>query len=93
MPTTSQGVAISAGTTPRNILTRPAYRNVDFSTFKDFKMGERFTTQFRAEFFNLLNTAQFAQPDQSITDSNFGQITSIRYQSERQIQFALRISF
>ncbi len=93
VPTNGQGVAISAGTTPRNILTGPAYRDVDFSTFKDFKMGERFTTQFRAEFFNLLNTAQFAQPDQSITDSNFGQITSIRYQSERQIQFALRISF
>ena len=66
VPVTSQGVAIAAGNTPRNLLTGPAYRDVDFSTFKDFKIGERFTTQFRAEFFNLLNTPEFAQPDESI---------------------------
>jgi len=50
-------------------------------------------TQFRTEFFNLFNTPHFVQPDYNFTDGNFGKLTSTLLSSERQIQFALRISF
>lgn len=71
----------------------PGILDVDFSTFKDFKVGERFVTQFRAEFYNIFNTPQFVQPDYNFSDGNFGKLTSTRLNSQRQIQFALKINF
>jgi Carboxypeptidase regulatory-like domain/TonB-dependent Receptor Plug Domain len=93
VPTSSNGTAIGPGTTPRNYLTGPGFTDVDFSVFKNFKFGERVNTQFRAEFFNLFNTPHFVQPDYNFTDGNFGKQTSTLLSSERQIQFALRVSF
>lgn len=93
VPTNSSGVAVGPGNLSRNFLTGPHTMNIDFSTFKNFKMGERVTTQFRAEFFNLTNTPQFVNPDATQTDATFGQLTSTRFSSERQIQFALKVMF
>jgi hypothetical protein len=47
--------------------------------------------QFRAEFFNLWNHAQFLQPDGNITDTTFGQVLTAR--DPRLIQFALKLLF
>ncbi len=93
VPTNSAGVALRAGTFGRNTLVGPGIEDVDFSTFKDFKMGERFVTQFRAEFYNIFNTPQFVQPDYNFSDSNFGRLTATRLNSQRQIQLALKINF
>jgi Carboxypeptidase regulatory-like domain len=90
-PTT--GTALRAGTTPRNYLTGPGFYDIDFSTFKNFRITERVTTQFRAEFFNLTNSPHYVQPDYNFTDGNFGKLTNTAFSSERQIQFALRVSF
>ena len=49
--------------------------------------------QLRAEFFNLTNTPQFVNPNNNFTDGNFGKLQSTRIGSERQIQFAAKISF
>jgi hypothetical protein len=87
------GTAARAGTTPRNYLTGPGFYDIDFSTFKDFRITERVITQFRAEFFNLTNTPHYVQPDYNFTDGNFGNLTNTSFSSERQIQFALRVSF
>jgi len=38
------------------------FRNWDFSLTKKFKFTERFSAQFRAEFFNILNEPIFANP-------------------------------
>jgi len=81
------------GTTPRNFLYGPPGRFVDLALFKNFRPTERFTVQFRSEFFNLFNTPQFAQPVFDLGDPNFGRITNVRLASERQIQLALRLSF
>ena len=86
-------VALRAGTLPRNALVGPGYTDVDFATFKNFKITERVTTQFRAEFFNLLNTPHFVQPDYNTADGNFGKLTATEISSQRQIQFALKILF
>jgi hypothetical protein len=47
--------------------------------------------QFRAEFFNLFNHAQFREPDTSITSGTFGQISQTY--DPRIIQLALRLAF
>jgi hypothetical protein len=50
------------GTMGRNMFRDSGFRNWDFSVGKNFKFGERFGAQFRAEFFNVLNHPNFANP-------------------------------
>ena len=50
------------GTTGRNMFRDSGFRNWDFSVFKNWRFGERFSGQFRAEFFNVLNHPEFANP-------------------------------
>lgn len=53
------------GTSGRNPLTGPGLVNMDTSLFKNFSLShlyESASIQFRAEFFNLLNRANFAPP-------------------------------
>jgi carboxypeptidase family protein len=51
------------GTIGRNIFLNPPFRTWDFSVTKNFKIKERMTAQFRAEFFNVLNHPVFGQVD------------------------------
>jgi hypothetical protein len=80
------------GNLGRNNLTGPAYKDFDFSTYKNFSLTERLTLQFRAEFFNILNHPSFGLPDSTVTDGNFGIISSTA-SSSRNIQFALKLMF
>ena len=50
----------------------PGIQTTDLSLFKMFRMGERFTWQFRAEFFNAFNHPNFANPNASFTAANIG---------------------
>ncbi len=50
------------GTMGRNLFRDSGFRNWDFSVAKNWKLGERLTAQFRAEFFNILNHPNFANP-------------------------------
>ena len=50
------------GTMGRNIFRDTGFHNWDFSVAKNWKFGERFGAQFRAEFFNVLNHPNFANP-------------------------------
>jgi hypothetical protein len=52
----------SNGNTARNIFRLPGYHNIDFSVTKDWKFTERFSAQFRVEFFNTFNWANFSIP-------------------------------
>jgi len=89
------------GNLGRNTLIGPGLVNFDFSLFKNNyikRISDRFNAQFRAEFFNILNHANFAPPldNRNIFDStgsrvaNAGLITSTQTPS-RQIQFALKL--
>jgi len=60
------------GTMGRNIFRDTGFRNWDLSVFKNFKFRERYTAQFRAEFFNVLNRAIFANPYGSINGYGAG---------------------
>lgn len=52
----------SIGNTPRNLFRDSGFKNWDLSVVKNWKFGERLNTQFRAEFFNVLNHPKFANP-------------------------------
>ncbi len=50
------------GTSGRNIWRDSGLRDWDLSVSKNWKLQERLTAQFRAEFFNVLNHPNFANP-------------------------------
>jgi hypothetical protein len=50
------------GNMGRNMFKDNGFRNFDFSLAKNFHFGERVRLQFRAEFFNIFNHPNFANP-------------------------------
>jgi hypothetical protein len=90
------------GTMARNAVYGPGFHSWDTGMMKDFKFVERYTLEFRADVFNLLNHPQFqnASFQQSINQGTVsGGITTTtnsaatRYASERELQLAVRITF
>jgi len=82
------------GNEGRNLLTGPPSRHLDLSFSKIFTLSERFRLQFRAEGFNVTNTANFALPNSAINTPGFGSITALQYlATPRQIQFAIKLLF
>src|SRR5712691_4095568 len=72
------------------VLRGPGLVNLDFNLAKDIPLGERVTAQFRAEFFNAFNHANFGVPGVTI-GAGFGQIVSAA--DARIVQFALKLRF
>jgi hypothetical protein len=58
---------------------------------KDSKLNERATFQFRAEFFNIFNYAQFQTSDGDINSAAFGLVTGAN--DPRIGQVALKLLF
>lgn len=91
-------VAGQFGNCARNNLTGPHQVNIDFSTIKDFRIGEKQAIQFRMEMFNAPNHVQWASPSAAWGSSNvappssFGQIRGTAA-GMRQLQFALKYNF
>jgi len=50
------------GNASRNVFRLPHYFNADFSVSKEWKFKERYSAQFRAEFFNIFNWTTFGPP-------------------------------
>ena len=87
--------AYSFGNVPRTFtkVRGPGIQNLDTSLIKDTRF-ERVDAEFRAEFFNVTNTPHFAMPNMANQNAAFGAISSvITSPPEREIQFALKISF
>jgi outer membrane receptor protein involved in Fe transport len=81
------------GNTGRNILTGPGQKNVDFSVVKYLPFTESVRGEFRTEFFNLFNWANFANPNGNISvPATFGRITQASA-GPRVIQFAFKLNF
>jgi len=57
------------GNLGRNSVFGPDSQELDMNIEKDTKINERFNVQFRAEFFNLLNRANFRNPSGAIFQS------------------------
>jgi hypothetical protein len=87
--------------------TGPGFHRLDFSLFKNIPINQRFSMQFRTEFFNILNHPNFNSPNfggngvvavsnsGNFTSPNFGEIGSTRDApyDPRQIQFALKLYY
>ncbi len=80
------------GTAGRNILRTQSLNELDLSLFREDKLTERIKTQFRAEFFNILNHPTFDIPQTTTTSPVFGAVSSTT-NSGRQIQLGLKILF
>ena len=81
------------GNTPRNFLYGPGQKNMDFSIVKFIPITESVRAEFRSEFFNLFNWANFANPNTNIAvPSTFGRITATSA-GPRVIQFAFKLNF
>ncbi|MBV8569789.1 MAG: carboxypeptidase regulatory-like domain-containing protein [Acidobacteriaceae bacterium] len=85
------------GTSSRTVCCGPGIANFDFSMMKDTKVTESTAVEFRAEFFNIFNHAQFSTVDGNISDGDvqtggtFGKVTRAR--EPRVIQLALKLIF
>jgi Carboxypeptidase regulatory-like domain/TonB dependent receptor len=104
---TAQPCPLSTLGGPPDQIAGPTFKRLDFSTFKDMKLSERFLLQFRAELFNILNHPNFNAPGfggngvvsisgaTDFTNPNFGAIGSTRDApyDPRQIQFALKLYY
>ena len=88
LTTTPAGVY---GTEGRNVVQGPGLAQWDFSAFKNIPLAESKNLQFRAEFFNLFNRANFQLPNSDISSTTFGQIQQAL--EPRLIQFAMKFVF
>ena len=92
------------GNSGRNIMVGPGVTNFDFSIFKNTyikRISETFNVQFRAEFFNILNHANFGPPDLPSGNDDIFDATGAPSGSAglltntttdpREIQFALKL--
>ncbi len=92
------------GNIHRNDLTGPGQINVNYSMFKNFRIFERVSAQFRAEAFNLFNHANPSNPSAQLPSANaaggftissattFGLISSAQ-NNGRVLQLAGKINF
>jgi hypothetical protein len=85
------------GNLGRGVFTGPGLTELDMSLFKNMPIAERTSLQFRAEFFNLMNHANFGNPNTTAfsgtaPSASAGLITTTATTS-RQIQFGLKLIF
>ncbi|MBI4464505.1 MAG: hypothetical protein HY647_07350 [Acidobacteria bacterium] len=87
------------GNLGRNTMIRPGVINTNFSLRKDNRIGEGKNLEFRAEFFNLLNSPNFGSPNTTIWRNDAGALNGDRARitttsnKMRQIQFGLKLTF
>jgi outer membrane receptor protein involved in Fe transport len=96
------------GNLGRNQIVGPGLVDVDFSLFKNIRISERITTQFRVEMFNVLNHPNFLVPVDNETLFNGGSLSGgldgsttglspskidTTSVDSREIQFGLKINF
>lgn len=80
------------GNSAANVLEGPGVVNVDVMVSRTFRPSERFSLDFRTEFFNLTNTPHFTFPNGTVNVASAGTIGATT-ESARQIQFGLKLSF
>ena len=79
------------GNAGQGIIRGPGLINFDMGLYKDFRITERQSVQFRSEFFNIFNHTNFNGVSTALGAGNFGQLISAR--DPRIIEFSLRYSF
>jgi hypothetical protein len=92
-----QPVVGTFGNLGRGTLRGPGLADLDVSLFKKTAISERASLQFRAEFFNVLNHANFGTPNAVVfsgaTYSGSAGLVTATATTSRQIQFGLKLAF
>src|SRR5579872_991099 len=89
----SQPASLTFGNAPAYLSTRqPFIINESFGVFKETRIFERLTDQFRLEMTNPLNRVVFGAPTTDFSSAAFGKIGS-QYNSPRLIQFGMKLIF
>ncbi|MEQ1886130.1 MAG: hypothetical protein ABL967_13785 [Bryobacteraceae bacterium] len=81
-----------AGDLPRNAFRKGRIANLNASISRTWTIWNDYQIMFRAESINFTNTAQFAEPNNSLASPAFGQITNT-LNDGRTFRFNLRVSF
>jgi hypothetical protein len=81
----------TVGNAGRGIIIGPGINNWDLGLIKKTGIGERLNSEFRAEFFNAFNHAQFLNVNTNFTSPLFGRLSGAR--AARSIQFGLKLLF
>jgi hypothetical protein len=79
------------GNLGRNTVYGPGQINFDMALTRGFSLRERWRLDLRADFFNILNHANWNNPGTSNQSSTFGQVTT--FTGPRVIQMALKLYF
>jgi hypothetical protein len=87
----SQGLPGQLGTASQRFFHGPGLNNWHLSLTKNLRLTESKSLQFRGEFFNAFNHAQFNNPNGNYLSSAFGLVTSAR--SSRVGQVAMKLYF
>ena len=77
------------GSASMNVLRGNATNTTDIGIFKVFPVKERYRFEFRTEMFNAFNHTNFANPNASVENPNFGRTFSTSV-GPRTIQFGLK---
>jgi outer membrane receptor protein involved in Fe transport len=91
----ADGRGTTFGNAGIGIVRGPGQNNVDFSVIKRFPitgLGESTRLEFRAEFFNMFNHPNFANPTLAENSAAFGRILTTLV-NPRVVQFALKLGF
>jgi len=81
----------TTGNANRRFFHGPGINNWDLALHKTTRITEKSALEFRAEYFNVFNHAQFTSPSGDVNAGNFGQVTGVR--APRIGQVALKFSF
>lgn len=87
-----QALGDSVGNVGHNVFRKDGVWNVNTSLARRFPLRGDMSLQLLAESLNLFNHAQFQMPGQSLSETNFGQITNT-LNDGRTFQFTLSLSF
>jgi len=90
-PSQTTPIVAALGNAAPNLMVNNGLTDFDFSLHKDTAFKERYSVQFRAEFFNGFNHTNPGTPNTSLTSSLFGRTTSAG--SPRLVQFGLKFIY
>jgi len=80
------------GTLGAGTIRSPSTFNWDMGLFKNFRVKERYSLQFRSEFFNIFNHTQLLDPGTTVNSTaSFGRILSAN--DPRIMQFSLKFTY
>ncbi|HMG03072.1 MAG TPA: carboxypeptidase regulatory-like domain-containing protein [Edaphobacter sp.] len=88
-----QNASGTFGNSGRNILKGPGINYSDAAVMKNWTLHEHYKAQFRWEFFNAFNHANFGQPDANPSSGTYGRITATGPIKPRVMQAGLKLTF